>query len=62
MELIDIPLAQLYSHRHPGSVGGFPTEQATEVLRLVRKNAGMLTWAFLPIIVGTIFWQIFPST
>ncbi len=54
VELIDIPLRSFMATAIPALSAAFNQDKLPEVLRLLRKNAGMLTWAFLPIIVGTI--------
>ena len=55
VELIDIPLRSFMATAIPALSAAFNQNKLPEVLRLLRKNAGMLTWAFLPIIVGTLF-------
>ena len=54
VELIDIPLRSFMATAIPALSAAFNQNKLPEVLRLLRKNAGMLTWAFLPIIGGTI--------
>ena len=54
VELIDIPLRSFMATAIPALSAAFNQNKLPEVLRLLRKNAGMLTWAFLPIIVGTL--------
>lgn len=55
VELIDIPLRSFMATAIPALSAAFNQNKLPEVLRLLRKNAGMLTWAFVPIIVGTLF-------
>lgn len=54
MEIIEIPLRSFMATAIPALSAAFNQQRLPEVARLLRKNAGMLTWAFVPIIIGTI--------
>ncbi|GAA4048057.1 hypothetical protein GCM10022409_38010 [Hymenobacter glaciei] len=54
MEIIEIPLRSFVATAMPAMSAAFNQGDTPEVARLLRKNAGMLTWAFVPLIVGTI--------
>lgn len=54
MEIIDIPLRSFMATAIPALSAAFNQQRLPEVARLLRRNAGMLTWAFVPIIIGTI--------
>lgn len=54
LEIIDIPLRSFMATAIPALSAAFNQDRLPEVARLLRKNAGMLTWAFLPVIVGMI--------
>lgn len=54
MEIIEIPLRSFLATAIPALSAAYNQNRLPEVARLVRKNAGMLTWAFIPVILGTI--------
>jgi O-antigen/teichoic acid export membrane protein len=54
MEIIEIPLRSFVATAMPAMSAAFNQGKLPEVARLLRKNAGMLTWAFIPLILGTI--------
>ncbi len=54
MEIIEIPLRSFMATAISPMSAAFNQDRLPEVARLVRKNAGMLTWAFVPVILGTI--------
>lgn len=54
MEIIEIPLRSFMATAIPALSAAFNQHRLPEVARLLRKNAGMLTWAFAPLILGTI--------
>ncbi|WP_052732404.1 lipopolysaccharide biosynthesis protein [Hymenobacter terrenus] len=54
MELIDIPLRSFMATAIPTLSAAFNQKRLPEVARLLRKHAGMLTWIFVPVILGTI--------
>ena len=54
LEIIDIPLRSFMATAIPALSAAFNQGRLPEVARLLRKNAGMLTWAFLPVIIGMI--------
>lgn len=54
MEIIEIPLRSFVATAMPAMSAAFNQDHNLEVARLLRKNAGMLTWAFVPLILGTI--------
>jgi O-antigen/teichoic acid export membrane protein len=54
MEIIEIPLRSFLATAIPSLSAAFNQNRLDEVSRLLRKNAGMLTWAFVPVILGTI--------
>jgi len=54
MEIIEIPLRSFVATAMPAMSAAFNQGQNLEVARLLRKNAGTLTWAFVPVILGTI--------
>lgn len=54
MEIIEIPLRSFLATAIPSLSAAFNQNRLNEVARLLRKNAGMLTWAFVPVILGTI--------
>jgi len=54
MEIIEIPLRSFVATAMPAMSAAFNQGQKPEVARLLRKNAGMLTWFFVPLILGTI--------
>lgn len=60
MEIIDIPLRSFMATAIPALSAAFNQNRLSEVARLLRKNAGMLTWAFVPVILGTILIADFP--
>lgn len=54
MEIIEIPLRSFVATAMPAMSAAFNQNRLPEVARLLRKNAGMLTWAFVPVILGTL--------
>lgn len=54
MEIIDIPLRSFMATAIPALSAAFNQQRLPEVARLLRKNAGLLTWGFVPVILGTI--------
>ena len=54
MEIIDIPLRSFMATAIPALSAAFNQQRLPEVARLLRKNAGLLTWAFVPVILVTI--------
>lgn len=54
MEIVDIPLRSFMATAIPALSAAFNQHRLPEVARLLRRNAGMLTWAFVPVIIGTI--------
>jgi O-antigen/teichoic acid export membrane protein len=54
MEIIEIPLRSFVATAMPAMSAAFNQARLPEVARLLRKNAGMLTWAFVPVILGTV--------
>ena len=54
MEIIEIPLRSFMATAIPAMSAVYNQQRLPEVARLLRKNAGMLTWAFVPVIVVTI--------
>jgi len=53
-EIINIPLRSFMATAIPTLSAAYNQNRLDEVARLLRKNAGLLTWAFVPIILGTI--------
>jgi O-antigen/teichoic acid export membrane protein len=53
-EIINIPLRSFMATAIPALSAAYNQNRLSEVSRLLRKNAGLLTWAFVPIIVFTI--------
>ncbi|MBF9236502.1 oligosaccharide flippase family protein [Hymenobacter sp. BT683] len=53
MEIIEIPLRSFVATAMPAMSAAFNLGRLPEVARLLRKNAGMLTWAFVPVILVT---------
>ncbi len=60
MEIIEIPLRSFMATAIPALSAAFNQDRLPEVARLLRKNAGLLTWAFVPIILGTILLADWP--
>jgi O-antigen/teichoic acid export membrane protein len=54
VELIDLPLRSFLSAAIPALSAAFNQHNLPEVGRLLRKNAGLLTWALVPVIVLTV--------
>ena len=54
MEIIEIPLRSFVSTAIPALAAAFNRQRLDEVARLLRKNAGLLTWAFVPIVLGVV--------
>ncbi|SEU04230.1 oligosaccharide flippase family protein [Hymenobacter actinosclerus] len=54
MEIVEIPLRSFVATAMPAMSAAFNQGRRHEVARLLRKNAGMLTCAFIPVIIGTI--------
>lgn len=54
MEIVEIPLRSFTATAIPALSAAFNQHRLPEVGRLLRKNAGMLTWAFVPVVLGTI--------
>ncbi|WP_460556582.1 oligosaccharide flippase family protein [Hymenobacter daeguensis] len=53
-EIINIPLRSFTATAIPTLSAAYHQGRLAEVARLLRKNAGVLTWAFVPIILGTV--------
>lgn len=53
-EIINIPLRSFMATAIPRLSAAYNQNRPLEVARLLRKNAGLLTWMILPIIIGTI--------
>jgi O-antigen/teichoic acid export membrane protein len=53
-EIINIPLRSFMATAIPALSAAYNQNRPAEVNRLLRKNAGLLTWAFVPIIAFTI--------
>jgi O-antigen/teichoic acid export membrane protein len=60
VELIDLPLRSFLSTAIPALSAAFNQQNLSEVGRLLRKNAGMLTWALIPIILITVIFADIP--
>lgn len=54
-EIIELPLRSFIATATPAMATAFHQHKLTEVARLLRKNAGVLTWVFMPLVLGTIF-------
>jgi O-antigen/teichoic acid export membrane protein len=54
VELIELPMRSFLSTAIPALSAAFNKQNLPEVGRLLRKNAGLLTWALTPLIVVTI--------
>ncbi|AMR26888.1 hypothetical protein A0257_07065 [Hymenobacter psoromatis] len=54
-EIIELPLRSFIATATPAMSAAFHQHKLPEVARLLRKNAGILTWAFVPLVLGTIF-------
>lgn len=53
-EIIELPLRSFIATATPAMSAAFHQHKLPEVARLLRKNAGILTWAFMPLVLGTI--------
>ncbi|MGI4738389.1 MAG: lipopolysaccharide biosynthesis protein [Janthinobacterium lividum] len=53
-ELIELPLRSFLATATPAMAAAFHQHRLAEVARLLRKNAGILTWAFVPLVLGTL--------
>lgn len=53
-EIVNIPLRSFMATAIPRLSAAYNQGRTLEVARLLRKNAGLLTWMLLPIIIGTI--------
>ncbi len=54
MEIVEIPLRSFVATAMPAMSAAFNQGRPHGVVHLLRKNAGMLTWLFVPVILGTI--------
>ena len=54
MEIIEIPLRSFMATAIPLLSAAYNQGNKPEMARLIRKNAGLLTWALLPVVVGTV--------
>ncbi|GAA4346500.1 hypothetical protein GCM10023185_00960 [Hymenobacter saemangeumensis] len=54
MEIIEIPLRSFVATAMPAMSAAFNQGRLQEVARLLRKNAGLLSWCFVPVSLGTI--------
>lgn len=54
MELIEIPLRSFMATAIPSLSAAYNQGNRPEMARLIRKNAGLLTWALLPVIMSTV--------
>ncbi|WP_375418921.1 oligosaccharide flippase family protein [uncultured Hymenobacter sp.] len=52
MEIIEIPLRSFVATAMPALSAAYNQNRLGEVAHLLRKNAGMLTWAFVPATLG----------
>ena len=59
-ELIELPLRSFIATATPALSAAFNQHKLPEVARLLRKNAGMLTWAFVPLVLGTLLFADLP--
>jgi O-antigen/teichoic acid export membrane protein len=59
-EIVEIPLRSFIATATPALAAAFNQHRLSEVARLLRKNAGMLTWAFVPLVLGTILFADLP--
>ncbi|GAB3295155.1 oligosaccharide flippase family protein [Hymenobacter humi] len=60
MEIVDIPLRSFVATAMPAMSAAFNQNRLGEVARLLRQHAGMLTWVFVPVILGTILFADIP--
>ena len=60
VELIDLPLRSFLATAIPALSAAFNQHNLTDVGRILRKNAGLLTWALTPIIVATVLFADLP--
>jgi O-antigen/teichoic acid export membrane protein len=60
VELIDLPLRSFLSTAIPSLSAAFNQNDMKEVGRLLRKNAGLLTWALTPIVLVTMMFADLP--
>lgn len=60
MEIVEIPLRSFVATAMPAMSAAFNQRRLPEVAYLLRKNAGMLTWVFVPVILGTIIFADIP--
>jgi O-antigen/teichoic acid export membrane protein len=54
LELIEIPLRSFLATAMPALSAASNRGNKLEMARLIRKNAGLLTWLLLPVVVGTV--------
>lgn len=59
-EIVEIPLRSFIATATPALAAAFNQHRLGEIARLLRKNAGMLTWAFVPLVLGTILFADLP--
>ena len=54
MEIIEIPLRSFMATAMPSLSAAFNQGDKPEMARIIRRNAGLLTWLLLPVIVATV--------
>ena len=60
MELVEIPLRSTLAIAMPSLSAAANQHNEAEVSRIVKKNAGMLTWLLIPFVIGTIIFADIP--
>lgn len=60
MELVEIPLRSTLAIAMPSLSAAANQQNEAEISRIVKKNAGMLTWLLIPFVIGTIIFADVP--